>query len=252
MNKTEELINQGIELEKISELSSIKRSYETWKEKILAYAAQENAYMLEQCKIKLQMIDIPFESDEVKIKKYYASIKACIEFIQNFNGIIEQKSEINALDAVIDNFDMFLQNLFRVTPENKATLPKDALERVEINNEYDVQHILYALVKALYPSARREVNQDTGYGTVRFDIIIDEIDTVIEIKCTRKDHSESKLYRELGEDGYFYKCSKLIIYIYDKKNVVKDIGNFVKALSRTKEEAGKEVYVYVSQAKNLI
>ena len=251
MNKTE-LIKKGTELEQITELSKIRQPYETWKEMILRYASQENTYMSEQCRIKLHLVEIPFESEETKIKKYYACIKSCIQFLEGSIGETDQKSGINTLNTIIKNFDLFLQNMFRVVPENKATLPKDALERIAINNEYDVQHIMYAVVKALYPSARREVNQDTGYGTVRFDIVIEEIDTVIEIKCTRKDHSEGKLFRELGEDGYFYNCSRLIIYVYDKTNVIRDVGNFIKALSRTQKDAGKDVVVYVNQTKELI
>ena len=111
---------------------------------------------------------------------------------------------------------------------------------------------MYAVIKALYSSARREVNQDTGYTTVRFDIYIEEIDTVLELKCTRKDHSENKLYRELGEDGYFYQCSHLLIYVYDKYHVISDVNNFKKSLQRTKETAGKTVKVYVEQVKDLI
>lgn len=30
-----------------------------------------------------------------------------------------------------------------------------------------------------------------------------------EIKCTRKDHSENKLFRELGEDAFFYALVKI-------------------------------------------
>lgn len=56
---------------------------------------------------------------------------------------------------------------------------------MKIKNEYDVQHLLYACIKLLYPMARIEVNEDTGYGTVRTDIFLDS-ERVIEIKCTRK------------------------------------------------------------------
>lgn len=142
--------------------------------------------------------------------------------------------------------------MFLTKPENKSTLKKEILEQIEINNEYDVQHIMYAVIKTLYPSTRREVNQDTGYGTVRYDIVIQEIDTVIEIKCTRTDHSDSKLCRELGEDGYFYKCSRLIMYVYDKHQKIQDVGNFIKTLERTRENGGKDVRVYVERVIELI
>jgi len=158
----------------------------------------------------------------------------------------------DVLESVLGNFGLYLKSMFLVEPENKATLKKAILQEIHIENEYDVQHIMYAVIKALYPSARREVNQDTGYGTVRYDIVIKEIDTVIEIKCTRKDHTENKLYKELAEDGYLYECSKLLVYVYDKHQKISDVGNFMKALERTKETAGKDVKVFVEQVSELV
>ena len=40
--------------------------------------------------------------------------------------------------------------------------------------------------------------------------------------------------------------------MYDKHKKVQDIGNFVKALERTKETAGKDVKVFVEQVNELI
>lgn len=164
----------------------------------------------------------------------------------------KRKQKVDALETIVKNFGLYLQNMFSVLPENRATLKKEVLEQIVLNNEYDVQHMMYAVIKALYPSARREVNQDIRYGTDRYDIFIEETDTVIEIKCTRKDHSENKLFRELGEDAFFYRCSKLIIYVYDKQHVIHDVDNFIKALKRDKDAAGKEVRVYVEQVNELI
>lgn len=86
-----------------------------------------------------------------------------------------RKQKTDALETIIKNFGLFLQNMFSTVPENRSTLQKENLERIVINNEYDVQHIMYAVVKALYPLSRREVNQDIGYGTARYDIVIEEL-----------------------------------------------------------------------------
>lgn len=247
MNR-QQLIEKGIKLEKILDFSEFCEEYEDWKIEVLQYC-KEDKFCLEQCRLLLHVVDTPYESKEEKWKKYVACIGKTVKFLEKETSKIQ---EIDVLESVIGNFGLYLKNMFRTEPENKATLQKTILEQIEIQNEYDLQHILYAVVKALYPSARREVNQDTGYGTVRFDIVIEEMDTVIELKCTRADHSENKLYRELGEDGYFYKCSNLLIYVYDKHCKISDVSNFVKALERTKETAGKNVKVYVEQMKELI
>lgn len=64
----------------------------------------------------------------------------------------------------------------------------------------------------------------------------------------KKDHNDNRLCRELGEDGYFYQYSRLIICAYDKRRKIQDVGNFIKALERTGETAGKDIKVYVGQS----
>ena len=248
MNK-EHLIQAGLVMESITDVSDLGESYEGWKADVLRYAVT-NHLDVEQCRIMLHIVAVTFEPCEETIRKYHTCIKRVVSFLQK--EITDSYQKVNALETMIDNFGLYLQNMFCSLPENRSTLRKEVLEQIVINNEYDVQHIMYAVVKALYPSARREVNQDIGYGTVRYDIIIEEIDTVIEIKCTRKDHSENKLLRELGEGAFFYKCSKLIVYVYDKQRVIRDVNNFVLALERNRENSGKDIKVYVEQVNELI
>ena len=57
-------------------------------------------------------------------------------------------------------------------------------------------------------------------------------------------------FLEWGEDGYFYQCSRLIIFVYDKRRKIQDVGNFIKALERTGETAGKDIKVYVDQSRS--
>lgn len=106
---------------------------------------------------------------------------------------------------------------------------------------------MFAVIKAMYPDARREVCQDTGYGNVRYDIMIAQINTVIELKCTREDHSDKKLLMELGEDAYFYQCSNLLMYVYDGNQVIKDVVNFKKALEEPAQKMDKKVRVFICQ-----
>lgn len=247
MNRTE-LIEIGIKLQEESEVAVLCEQYEIWKRNLQQYFANDKS-VVEQCRVLLHVVDTPYESEIAKKKKYCSCIKKMLDYLK----FMESKEQISSpLEAIICNFGLYLKYMYQMEPENKATLNKQILEQIKIENEYDLQHMMYALVKALYPSARREVNQDTGYATVRFDIVIEEIDTVIELKCTRENLSENKLYRELGEDGYFYKCSKLILYVYDKHKKIRDVNNFVKSLERTKEMAGKDVKVYVEQVKELV
>lgn len=111
----------------------------------------------------------------------------------------------------LDNFYIFLENLLEREPHKKGGIQKGRLECLKIKNEYDVQHLLYAYLKPLYPMARLEVNEDTGYGTVRPDIFLDT-EHMIEVKCTRKGTGLKRLIEEIKADMVHYR-SKSVFYI---------------------------------------
>ena len=81
---------------------------------------------------------------------------------------------------MLENFYLFLENLIERKPHKKGGIHTEQLESLRIKNEYDIQHFLYAYLKPLYPLARNEVNEDTGYNTVRTDIWIDSENTIKE------------------------------------------------------------------------
>lgn len=242
MNR-EDIISIGLGLKDEKNIEVLAKAYEDWRNVVLEKCESDKRA---DYKITLHVSDSVFESKEQRIKNYQTAIDKTLALLRNDNKSAKE------VESVIENFNLFLQNMFAIELDKKATLKKECLEQIKINNEYDVQHIMYAVIKVIYPNARREVTQDIGYGFDRYDIVIDDIDTVIEIKCTRKDHTDKKLFRELGEDAFFYKCSNLIIYVYDKSTVIKDVDNFTRTLEKNKDEAGKNIRVIVDQAKKLI
>lgn len=245
MNK-DNLVTIGLEILEKADINEINALYDKWKADVLTYVKGHELDAGEY-KLHLHVTLTPYESAEIRIEK----MKKCInDTILCLQGEEEDRIPSDTLESVIDNFGLCLYNMFSVAPDKKASLTENVLKQITIQNEYDVQHIMYAVIKALYPSARREVPDDIGYASDRYDIFIEELDAIVEIKCTRKDHSEKKLFRELGEDAFFYNCSKLIMYIYDKNSVITDVNNFVKALERT--DSGKEIKVFVEQTKELI
>ena len=66
----------------------------------------------------------------------------------------------------------------RIPWDKRASLTTENLQKIQIENEYDLQHLLYAVIKPLCPDARREVNDDSGVGTVRSDIKILSLNSV--------------------------------------------------------------------------
>ena len=85
------------------------------------------------------------------------------------------------------------------------------MQEIRIENEYDLQHLLFAALKPLCLDARKEVTEDSGVGAVRSDIKIPSVNTVIEAKCTRNTMNLKKLTEEIELTLYIM---MLIIYIF--------------------------------------
>ena len=125
-----------------------------------------------------------------------------------------------AVEQYLNNFQLFMECLTDRTPDKRATLTKERLEKIKVYNEYDLQHLLYAAIKPLYPEARTEVTEDTGYGAVRSDIWIPTDRIVIEAKCTRKNMTAKRLVEEIEADIVHYQADSIFFYIYDGEKII--------------------------------
>jgi len=109
--------------------------------------------------------------------------------------------------------------------------------------------LLYAVIKSLYPDARREVSDDSGVGTVRSDIKILSLNTIIEAKCTRTSTNLKKLTEEIEADIVHYKADYIFFYIYDKEKIIKDRHAFETNFNRSFD--GKEIRIIILQPVNM-
>ena len=117
----------------------------------------------------------------------------------------------------------------------------------KIKNEYDIQHILYALLRTVFPETRKEVNGDNGYSGTRADLYLETYDIIIEIKCTRSSMSVKQLTEELGSDAFHYKTKNLYLFIYDKEDIIKNPEAYQNAFQRDYEKDGKNVQVFITK-----
>lgn len=114
-----------------------------------------------------------------------------------------------------------MEELVERAPHGKATITQ-ALQQIEIQNEYDVQHLLYSLIKPIFPQARTETVDDIGYGGIRYDIVIDDDDLTIETKCTRAKMTERQLTEEIAADSFHYKKENVFFFIYDRYKIIRN------------------------------
>jgi len=163
-------------------------------------------------------------------------------------------SEVMALTIIrkiLVNFHLHIKEMYQEKVHGNGTFKQEDLGKIIIGNEYDVQRMLYSLIRPIFPSARLEVNGDTGYSGMRYDIFIENYDTIIEVKCSRPSMKERDLTEELGADGFNYKAKYLIMFIYDKDVIIKNTEAFKIAFKRDVKCFDKNIEVFILQPISL-
>ena len=171
--------------------------------------------------------------------------KRVIEYIYE---IMAETDREDPLLMVLENYYFFLENLLEREPDKRGGIQKSHLDAIRIKNEYDIQFLLYAYLKPLYPEARLEVNEDTGYSTVRTDIYI-EPDKIIEIKCSRESMKVKKLIEEIEADIIHYSASNIYFFIYDKEKIIENPASMKSHLEKKIKE--KRIHIIIHQPKRL-
>ena len=187
--------------------------------------------------------------NEYSEKDTSRSIKEAKErVIQYIYEKMAKKPGENNLLSVLENYYYFLESLLEREPDKRGGIQKNHLDAIRIRNEYDVQFLLYAYLKPLYPEARLEVSEDTGYSTVRTDIYI-EPDKVIEIKCSRENMKVKKLIEEIEADIIHYSVSNIYFFIYDKEKIIENPTVLKNHLEKKAKE--KQVRIIIHQPRRL-
>jgi hypothetical protein len=197
----------------------------------------------------LKMVDIP-------INKF--SKNANEEILDKTKkNIIRRISEneyyvcaVDIVNTILDSFQRAEEMLFHKTAHGKCSesVRNVSDNAVTIENEYDLQHILYPFIYAVFPLARTEQYQDTGHSAIRKDIIIPEHDIVIEIKCTRKSMNESGLGDEIAADIIHYDNKYLFFYIYDRAGIIENPKAFANSYET---QAINDKKIYIKIIKNI-
>lgn len=154
---------------------------------------------------------------------------------------------IYILKQILHHFNQHLQIMYHDPVQEKGTIHKNDLDRIRIGNEYDLQRILFSLIKPVFLTARREVPVDAGYDSMRYDILLDDYDLAIETKCSRPSMSERQLTEEIGADITKYPVEHLFFFIYDKDRIIRNKEVFERNFTKSHKEVGKEVETIVLQ-----
>lgn len=254
--KMKKLIEKGWEIKKIADHVSLQQEYDNWCCEIKKYLKQEgfSEEIQQEMQIKMWYVTNEFSKEETR-KSIMRAIKAVIECLKENDRAQDRKKvtdrEIVLLEQILNNFYLYYRSMFQNPLHKKAALSMNDLKKIRIENEYDLQRMLYALLVPVFPMIRQEVESNNGYGGMRADLYLQEQDVIIETKCTRGSMNEKKLTEELGADGFHYQANIIFFFVYDKNNIIKNPDAFKAAFAREQEKNGKTIKVILLQPMEL-
>ena len=131
--------------------------------------------------------------------------------------------------AVLMNQTDSIERVFKHFKNVAVQLTRRHSERdtLLIQDEYDVQDLLRALLALYYDDVRPEEWTPSYAGSsVRIDFLIPEIEAVIEVKKTRPSMSDKTLSEELIIDIEKYQthptCKKIYCFVYDPDMILRN------------------------------
>lgn len=189
-------------------------------------------------------------SSYASVKEIIGSISAVITRIERNPGLfaqatgpietsLDERRLLDALDQIVLRFHAVAVQL-RSRYDDRATL--------DVNDEYDVQDLLHALLRIYFDDVRPEEWVPSYAGSSsRTDFLLPQIDTVIETKKTRSGLTAKNLGEQLIIDIARYKrhpqCRRLVCFAYDPEGRIANPSGIESDLNSG--DHGIEVRVFI-------
>lgn len=153
----------------------------------------------------------------------------------------DKKNDITQLVRLLNRFHKVAQALRHRHADRDTIL---------IDDEYDVQDLLYGLLQNDFNDIRKEESSPSSAGAnSRLDFVIKEKKVILEIKMTSEKYSTKKLGEDLLVDIGRYKaypdCNQLVIFIYDKGDHIRNKHGFIVDLEN-QSTSGMKVTVIIN------
>ena len=145
----------------------------------------------------------------------------------------------------------FLRNIFLKFHRITLSLRKRHGGRpaFEINDEYDVQDLLYSLLLLYFDDIRREEWTPTyAGGAARMDALLKKEKVVIECKKIRLGLGAKEVGEQLIVDAARYRthpdCKTLVCFVYDPEGIIQNPEGLKDLERESNDEFKILVYVY--------
>ena len=191
--------------------------FKSWKTKVIVFL---NSFLKEQTEIKAVFIKAN--------RAEYATAAICVKSLKDVKEYVEKDFICEEQDSQIDIEDILGQIFIRFHKIARQLRNRhDNRQTLSIEDEYDVQDLLHALLHLYFDDIRAEEWTPSYAGkSARVDFLLKNEKTVIEVKKTRQGLADKEVGDQLIIDVDRYKghpdCEKLICFVYDPEG---RIGN---------------------------
>ncbi len=252
MNKIIVLKKQINQIEDIKKQEELSSEFKAWKRKTASLLERIFGKKSRQLK---DFDDISYSlgawspsTPDYKFKRAYLKgledaekiLQSMLEEIEEFG--IDQKEKSDFRDHLLNIFDKFhgIARQLRSRYNDRPTL--------DVEDEYDVQNLLHALLKLHFDDIRpEEWTPSYAGGSSRMDFLLKNERTVIEVKKTRKKLTDRQIGEQLLIDIEKYKehpdCASLICFIYDPGGEIGNPKGLENDLNRNNDELDVKVII---------
>ncbi|WGK59961.1 malate dehydrogenase [Pantoea sp. SS70] len=146
----------------------------------------------------------------------------------NSSPVYQETDRLDLIINVLERFPAFCRQL---------KMRHNERETIEVNDEYDVQDLVHALLTLHFDDIRDEEASPSYAGSSsRQDFLLKKEKIVLEVKKTRKSLGARQIGEELIIDMARYRehpdCETLICFVYDPEGWVKNPKGVISDLER--------------------
>ncbi len=186
------------------------------------------------------------------VLRQMSRISAVEDFIEKAKRILRQiEVRMSTKDTLktrepVENVMLILQRFHTVVQEMQRR--RDKRDTLKINDEYDVQDLLRALLKVFFDDVRLEEWTPTYAGAAsKMDFLLKQEGIVIETKFDLNDKDiGDQLLVDISRYREHPNCRTLICFVYDPRRAVRNPKGLERDLSKRSDDH-LDIKVFVSQ-----
>lgn len=232
----------SLEIHEFQDCDAVAVLWALKKNVFLASPTEENLKTINKLYSSLAHRLLNLDTTKFDVVDHSLLASLCSELAEEVvTGSLATANSVQATLRVIDTFQELVKKL--------RTRRKGKVE-FAIEDEYDVQDILYVALKPFIPDLVDEewTPKDAG-GSKRIDLVSNVSKLCIETKYIRDNKHARSVGDELKTDiesYYVHKaCNTLIAFIYDPRMLILGTGQLENQLSGRREIRGREFNVIV-------